>query len=666
MSKQTEHFYEFDAFRLDVTEKCLRRGDELVTLTPKVFETLLILVANNGHVLGKAELMESLWPDSFVEEGSLAQNISLLRKALSENGGGCKYIETVPKRGYRFVADVREVRPDEAAQILYEQLDDGHTSGAEESRPEVVPTVAARPNHDARPARTESAARSRRDLFGAGALLLLLAAGAVAVYLRGRTDGVASPGAPPKSMAVLPFKRLDAGGEDDQSGLGMADALVLKLSGLQQPRVLPTSAVFQYTSRKADALTIGRELGVDAVLDGTIHRTGDRVRVTTQLISLRDGRVLWAGKFDQPFRDIFTMQDAISEQVAAALTPQLSAGERGRLAKRYTQNVEAYQSYMTGVYFWNKRTREAVTKAIEYFRQAISLDPNYALAYAGLSDCYYLSIYNGYDIVPAAEASAQRDAAARQAMALDGSLAESHLAMATCKVVRRDYEGANSEYQTAIELNPNFAMARVRYSYFLLYSLRLDAALTQMQQAQQLDPVSPITNGALGYMLTFARQYDAAVKYSRRALELDPNVTSGHLNLGEAYLQQRQYDLAIAEFQLMSDEQNPERLQTLAYAYAAAGRRSEAESALAALRQLDESDPVAARMRVPPYNIALVYAALGDMNAAFEWLEEEKVNSMTLVMLKYDPQLDPLRADSRFADYLHRHHLDAVLEDASN
>jgi DNA-binding winged helix-turn-helix (wHTH) protein/TolB-like protein/Tfp pilus assembly protein PilF len=661
MSKQTKYFYEFGAFRLDVSEKCLRRGDELVPLTPKVFETLLMLVEHNGHVLGKVELMESLWPDSFVEEGSLAQNISLLRKALSENGSGCKYIETVPKRGYRFVADVSEVRWDEAAQTPHDHRDVRHMSGAAEAQPEAVPAAPAGSNHHVPRVGGQTVARRHRYLFGAGALLLVAAA--VMVYLHGRAGGGAMLGVPLKSIAVLPFKSLDAHGEDDQSGLGMADALVLKLSGLRQPRVLPTSTVFQYTWRKLDALTIGRELGVDAVLDGTIQRTGDGVRVTAQLISLRDdGRVLWAGKFDQPSRDIFTVQDAISEQVAAALTPQLTAGERDHLAKQYTQNVEAYQAYMTGVYFWNKRTKEGVTKAIEYFRLAIGLDPNYALAYAGLSDCYNLSIYNYYDIVPATEASEQRDAAAQKAMALDDSLAEAHLAMATSKLVRSDYEGANSEYRIAVELNPNSAITRVRYAYFLLYSLRLDTALAQMRQAQQLDPISPITNGALGYMLTQARQYDEAVKYCRRALELDPNVISGHFNLGEAYVQQRQYDAAIAEFRLMSEEQSPERLQALAYTYAAAGRRREAEVALATLRQLSAQGPADARTRIPPYNIALVYAALDDIDAAFAWLEQEKVSSMTATLLKYDPQLDPLRTDSRFTDYLRRHHLEAVLE----
>lgn len=283
------------------------------------------------------------------------------------------------------------------------------------------------------------------------------------------------------------------------------------------------------------------------------------------------------------------MQDSIPEQVAEAVAPRLTADERERLAKNYTQNTEAYQAYMTGVYFWSKRSREDIVRAIDYFQQAIQHDPRYALAYAGLSDCYNLSLANYYDIVPADEARRRLEEAALKALELDDALAQSHFAVAAVKEMRRDYEGAYAEYNRAIELSPNFAIARVRYAYFLYYSGRLDRALPQMRRAQEFDPVSPITNGALGFILTMARQYDEALKYCGRALELDPFVIAGRYNLGEAYLQKGQFDEAIAQLRMMPENQRLEALQALAYAYAAAGRRAEAEQALLELARLQRA-----------------------------------------------------------------------------
>ncbi len=655
MSERLRHYYEFGPFRIDVDERVLRRDSEVIPLRPKVFDTLLVLVSHGDHVVPKEDLLKAVWPDSFVEEGSLTQNISSLRKVLEGAEDGRKYIETVPKRGYRFIADVREVLGERALESA-DAVSGAPAAGGEEAGP---PAASSESSEQASSAPRGPAAAKRRArrfyalfILSASALTLLLA-------LHLRDDKTEQP----RSVAVLPFKIIGGDGAD-LTGLGMSDAIALKLGGLKSPTVLPSSSVFKYAGREVDARAAGRELGVEAVLEGAVQRAGDRVRVTSQLVGVRDGRVLWSGKFDAWRNDIFSVQDSISEQVAEAIMPRLTTGERDRLAKQYTRDTEAYQAYMTGVYFWNKRSKPDLTKAIDYFQQAIRKDPNYALAYAGLSDCYNLSLANFYDIVPPAEAAVKEEAAAFKALELDDTLAEAHLTMASVRTMHRDYDGANDEYRRAIELSPNFAIARVRYAYFMFYGMRLGEAIPQLRRAQELDPVSPLTNGALGFMLTMARQSDEAVKYCRRALELDPFVISGHYNLGQALLQKGQFDEAIAEFQLMPDSQRLDSLQSLAYAYAAAGRKADSERTLAELLRLHERGTERERQMVTPYNIALVYAALGDRDDAFLWIEKQRLNPITISALKYDPQMDVLRADPRFGKFLRRHNLEGLLDDS--
>jgi DNA-binding winged helix-turn-helix (wHTH) protein/TolB-like protein/Tfp pilus assembly protein PilF len=656
MNGRQFYTYEFGPFRIDVAEGVLRRGTEIVPLNPKAFDTLLALVRDCGRVVPKEELLKAVWPDSYVEEGSLTQNISVLRKALEGTDGGRKYIETVPRRGYRFVADVHEMRGEGTAEAV--QSGAGAQAVAQADEPaEIQPSVVEAYRQ---PTNSPPGARQRgwklRALM-AGALLLVAAASALQLS----HQRYAPPGESPKSIAVLPFKSITEDGGSDLTGLGMSDAIALKLGGLKSPTVLPASSVFGYVGREADAHAVGRELGVEAVLSGAVQRAGDRVRVTAQLIRVSDGRVLWSRKFDTEYGDVFAAQDSIAEQVAEAITPALTPEDRGRLAKRSTQNTEAYQAYITGVYFAGKRTEEGIAKALDYFQRAIEDDPNYAPAYAGLSDCYFLSSWNKYDIVPAAEAQEKAEAAALKSMELDDTLPEAHLAMATVKISKQDYERAGDEYRLAINLNPNFAIARLRYANFLFYSGHLDQALQQMRRAQELDPVSPLTNGALGSMLITSRQYDEAVKYCRLALELDPLAPSGHYNLGEAYLQKGRYDDAIAELQMMPEPRSPEALQALAYAYAVAGRRAEAETALADILRSIGRESAEDSTGIAYYNIALIYAALGDHERAFAWLDKERINSMLIAALKYDPQLDALRSDPRFADFIRRRNLQNLL-----
>jgi DNA-binding winged helix-turn-helix (wHTH) protein/TolB-like protein/Tfp pilus assembly protein PilF len=651
MGKQALHFYEFGDFRVDVRERLLYRGGEVVPLSPKVFDTLLVLVEHAGHVLEKTELMQMLWPDTFVEESSLAQNVSLLRKALSEGASARQYIETVPKRGYRFAAEVRETKRDER-EALARQAAGAETfaprEGADAATQGAEGMKAAAPGAEGAqgPAPATSARRWRR-VYALPSAVLVIAVAAVFFFAReGRKDG---PGAEraAKSIAVLPFKTLGAEDETELLGLGMADAVIIKLGKLPSPSVLPTGSVIKYTKRDRDALDIGRELGVDALLDGTVQRAGERVRVTAQLVRLSDGKTLWSGKFDRPDGGIFALQDSLSEQLAAALVSELTSDDRQRLARRVTQNAEAYQAYLMGLYFWNRRNEENLSKAIGYLRQATEKDADFALAHALLADCYVLCSANSYKLMPRGEALTRAHESARRALVLDETVAEAHTALAGVKLAYRDFEEAGREFRRAIELNPNYATARVRYGYFLFGSYQLEEAVREMRRAQELDPASPVTNAALAYMLRIARDYDGAIKYNRRALELQPDVIGAHSGIAESYIHKGMFQEAHAEIERVRETDPRLALQLRAYAFAAAARRDEALAIVSELQRANDRDEP-----VPPYNYAIIYAHLGDKDKAFEWLKKGTLSRSARAMLRFDPEMDPLRGDPRYAEIL--------------
>lgn len=562
---------------------------------------------------------------------------------------------------------MKEVRGDsideEETDIILEQRTSARILIQEESREEEraegipvadAPALVAITNH--RPNRT-------RVLLIAGIVLIALGISLV-YFLMSRREVPAGAGTLAGSIAVLPFKPLGAESADELLGLGMADATISKLSNLQQLPVLPTSAVFKYTGREHDPLAVGRELGVDAVLDGTVQHADERVRVTVQLISLREGRTLWSAKFDEQFTNIFAVQDSISEQVARALALQLTPDEKKHLTKRYTENTEAYQSYLMGLYFWNKRTKDGLTKAIDHFQQAIERDANYALAYAGLADSYHLIVYYGYQNSSQEEVYKKAQAAATKALELDETLAEAHTAMAMIQQnYERDAAASEKSLKRALALNPSYATAHQRYAWVLLGSGRLDEAISEMRRAQQLDPVSLTINAALGSMYNFARRYDEAVTQLQRTLMMDPNFSLARYNLGLAYAHKGMYEEAVKEFQKSKelDPDSTDALEALGYVYAVTGRKNEARKVLAELQLM------AKQREVSRYNIALIYAALGQKEQAFEWLEKAAADrSLETIYLRFDPQLDVLKADPRFNEFLRRHDLGYLAAQSSS
>jgi DNA-binding winged helix-turn-helix (wHTH) protein/tetratricopeptide (TPR) repeat protein len=575
-------FYEFGPFRVDPGRRILLRETRPVVLTPKAFDTLLALIENRGRVLEKDELMRLVWADTVVEEANLSQNVFTLRKALGEGPQENAYIATVPRRGYQFVAEVRETP---------------------------VPSV---PTAGLPPQRVE----------------------------------------PPRSLAVLPFTSLGVSTMDDYLGLGMADALITRLGNIRRLSVRPTSAMRPYAGLTPDPVAAGRSLGVDMVLEGSIQCAGERIRVTVQLVSVQAGSPVWGECFDERLTDIFTVQDAIAGRLAAALVSNLTAEERLRVARRDTADHEAYHSYLKGRYHWNTRAEEGLKKAVQHFEQAIARDPGYALAHAGLADCYTLLGSAGYGVLPPAEALDRARAAATKALEVDPDLAEAHTSLALVKF-RLDWDWglAETEFRRAIQLSPGYASAHHFYGLYLSAMGRATEAVASLRLAQELDPLSLIIGAALARVFHFARQYERAFEQCLKTLEMDPQFAEAHMNLALVYVQRSMFAEAVERLQRATATagRRPLMQAILGYVHGLSGDVDQAR------RTLDELGGLAAEGRIPMLYLVYPCIGLGETERAFELLETAyRERSGLLVFLKVEPIFDTLRADPRFEDLLRR------------
>jgi DNA-binding winged helix-turn-helix (wHTH) protein/TolB-like protein/Flp pilus assembly protein TadD len=632
----SKRFYGFGPFRVDTVNHVLLRDGEALPLKPKVFDTLLVLVENRGRVLDKDEMMSRLWPDAIVEEANLTQNIYLLRKVLGEEPQGEAYIETMPKRGYRFVASVCELEA-ESSDLVLEEHTRSHVI-VEEQRGQISRRAEGVSGFLSR-------TTPRQRIVALTVMAVVLAGAVIYAWVSKEPKPVAGPAV--KSMAVLPFKPLGSDGADEALGFGMADTLITRLSNIRQLIVRPTSSVRKFTSPGQDLLAAGRELKVDAVLEASIQRAGDRVRVTLRLVRVSDGASLWAGKFDEQADDYLAVQDRISERVARALVPRMTGEEQKLLSKRYTENAEAYQLYMRGRYHWGKINSADWNKAIEYFNRAIEKDPDYALAYTGLADAYVSIVADS--LLAKTEAIPKAKQAAMTALKLDDALAEAHVSLGRIKAFYDwDWSGAEREFERAIELNPNSGDAHREYAGYLTTVGRNEQAITEAKQARELDPLSLLANYHVAWALISARRYDEAIEQSRQALGTFPQA---HYWIGMAYIGKERYGEAIAEFEQKLSLAKDDTITRahLGYAYGASGRRGEAERVLTELKELFK------QQQASPYYVAIIYAGLGEKDQAFEWLEKAyREHSRPLGGLKVNPVWDNLRLDTRFADLLRR------------
>ena len=658
MTAGVKPIYRFADFTLDAGERRLLHGEHEVYLPPKTFDMLLYLVEHHGHLIKKDELLDALWADTFVTEAALTQRIKDVRDKLEDDAHEPHYIKTIPRMGYKFIAEVETITEAIGAEEFEEEFTAirvVETQQDEETGPGDEVSEAQRRSATATeqvPARLSARTTSRRS---PQMLLVALAAGVVLagliLFAYSLWPKPPQPARPIKSLAVLPFKPLVAGSRDEAFEMGLADTLITRLGSLREIAVRPLSAVRQYTDLEQDAVAAGREQRVDAVLDTSFQRSGERIRVTVRLLNVKDGTALWTYKHDEQFTDLFAVQDAIAEQLAGVLALKLTGEERQLLAKRYTDNSEAYQAYLKGRFFWQKRTGDAAKKAVDYFSQSIRLDPNYALAYAGLSDTTAILGDSGF--IPIEESRQKALALATKALELDDTLAEAHATVALAIVdYHRDWPAGERHFRRAIALNPSYAEAHEWYASHLSCRGRHEEAIAEAQRAQELDPLSLNATRILGFIFFNARQYDRAIEQLQTTLDLDPDNGLSHFFLGLVYVHMGRHEEALSEFQkvyTLSGGRAVEAVTLLGYTYAIAGQRDKAEACLG------ELDELATRRHVAAFPRAVIYVGLGEKERAFEWLEKAYAKrDWQLRFLKVMQIFDPLRSDPRFIDLLKR------------
>src|SRR5215510_335614 len=631
-----KRIYLFADFTLDVNEHRLLRESEEIYLQPRTFETLVYLIEHHGHLATKKELLDALWADTFVTENALSRCIKEVREALGDDAHQPRYIKTVPRVGYKFIADVEEASDPCPAT----ELSPTDRLGTNEYLKEKVEVEQQKTTVE--PNRYGLADFiTRRVVFSAIAGMALIG---IVLLIYASREKYTQPSSQLTSIAVLPFKPLGENARDESLELGIADALITTLGQVRQLTVRPTSAVRKYTALDQDPLLAGREQQVDAVLEGSIQRLQDEIRVTVRLLRVTDGAQLWSNKFDEKSTDILIIQDSISEQVARTLAVKLTGEEKGLLTKRYTSDPEAYQFYLKGRYFLNRSTGQDFRRSIEYFQKAANKDPNFALAYAGLADSY--AQLGSFSLVEMKGSYESARTAAMNALRRDENLSEAHASLGYIMMSYYwDWPEAEKQFKKAIDLNANYGMAHNWYSQYLAFMGRSDEAIKEAQRAQQIDPLSPWNNSA--FVSFLGRRYENAIHESQKTLELDPNFAVAHMIIGLSHVEQKNYQQGISELQ--KAKTNPDSEALLAYAYASAGHHPEAQAILAELEKLSKQKYVAS------FPIAAVYGALGKRDEAFKQLEKAYAErSWAMGMLKVNPVFDSLRSDPRFSELLQR------------
>jgi TolB-like protein/DNA-binding winged helix-turn-helix (wHTH) protein/Flp pilus assembly protein TadD len=618
----------FGVFEADLSSGELRKSGVRVKLHAQPFQVLSVLLQHPGELVTRQQLSKELWAeDTFVDsEQGLATAISKIREALGDSADNPRYVETLPRRGYRFIANVTEIdtasgpRPELAASSL---------------------TVQA----------AELATRKRRPWASARNIVVtavvVVAVALAAIWLR-RGAPRASTGI--RSIAVLPWDSLSGDASQDYFADGMTDELITELGQISSLRVISRTSVMRYKHAHESLPQIARELKVDAIVEGTILRSGDRVRITAQLIEASADRHLWAENYEGDLRDTLALQNKVARTVAEKIRINLTPREKTVLTNAPVVNPGAYEAYLKGRYFWNKRTAESLGKAKEYFADATTKDPTYARAYSGLADTYALLGDWEYAAMPAREALPKAKAAAMKALELDNALGEAHISLAFLSDgFDWDWDSADREFRRGIELNPSYATGHHWYAWHLILRGRNTEAITEMRKAQNLDPLSLIINADLAELLLIAHSYDESIQQSRKTIDMEPGFALAHNQLAQAYLQKQIIDPAIAELQqaIQLSGGSVACTANLARAYAAAGRRTEAERLLRDLKKHSTA------VHSNAAEISIIYAALGDKDKAMTWLEksyDERFNPGLLLR----PGFDPLRQDPRFRDLLRR------------
>jgi TolB-like protein/DNA-binding winged helix-turn-helix (wHTH) protein/Flp pilus assembly protein TadD len=626
----------FGVFELDLRAGELRKRGLRVRLQQQPFQILVMLLEHAGQVVGRDELQKKLWPaETFVDfDHGLNKAINKIREALGDSAESPRFVETVARRGYRFLADVRVV--DAAPAGSSEVPPPAHAAAGTGDR-----------QHDGAPAarltpRVPSRAWKMPVLLVA--LVLVASLGSWTLYTRNR------PSPAIRSLAVLPLENLSSDPSQDYFADGMTDELISDLGQISALRVISRTSMMAYKRTRKSVPQIARELNVDAVVEGTVLRAGDQVRITAQLIEGPADRHVWSQSYQGALRNTLALQKDVARAIADQIRISVNAQEQAALRSVTVVNPVAYESYLKGRYFWNKRTADSLKVALRYFNEAIDEDSNYAQAYSGLADTYALLGDWQYAVMTPKEALPKAKAAAVKALELDGTLGEAHNSLAFClDGFDWDFEAAGKEFRRSIELNPGYATAHHWYAWHLALVRRFDEAIREMRRAESVDPLSLVINADLAELLALAHSYDESIRQSRKTIEMDPNFGLAHNHLGQAYLQKHMNAEAVTELQqaVRLSGESPTCIANLARAYVASGKRSEAAKLLGDLK----------RRSTPGHSyaseIAVIYGSLGDIDEAMRWLErgyEERFNPGVLLR----PGLDALRSEPRFEQLVRR------------
>src|SRR5579863_4420252 len=617
--------YRFDQFELLSDEGELRTGSSCTRLQEKPLRLLTVLLENPQRLVTREQLRERMWESNTFVDYELGINVAVkkARDALGDSAENPRFIQTVAKRGYRFLAQV---------EVTYQEVSAPAVS--------IPPSGAASPAALPEAAPVRGLAIHRRWIFALLAIVVLCSLGLWLFANRQQAPRI-------HSLAVLPLRDLSPDSGQEYFADGITEELITNLAQTLPLRVISRTSVMRYKRTEKPISEIARELGVEAIVEGAVARSGNQVTVTVQLIDATEDRHLWAQTYHRDLGDLLGMEAELAQRIASQVGATLTSDHEIKFKKSRPIDPMVYELYMKGRYFWNKRTEEGVTKAAEFFQQAVELDTNYAPAYAGLADCY---LFGQPATLPPKVLAVKIKELATRALEIDDSLGEAH---ATLGLLSQNFEWdwakAEREYKRAIDLNPNYATAHHWYGEELKLTGRFEKAHEQMKLASDLDPLSLAIIRDTGNLYYAERRYDRAVEYFRKALEMDPNFVVAHVDLGLVYAQKGEFSTALAELQKARQQQEDRyQIPALGYVYAISGKRREAQ------KTLDDLKILSKRRYVFPTDYALIYVGLGDKDKAFEWLENAYYEGGLLVGLKTDPRWDSLRTDSRFADLLKR------------
>jgi TolB-like protein/DNA-binding winged helix-turn-helix (wHTH) protein/Tfp pilus assembly protein PilF len=620
----------FGIYELDLKNGELRKAGQRLKLQPQPFKVLTILAVRAGETVTREEIQRQVWGEElFVDfERGLNVCIQQIRGALNDDADAPRYIETLPKRGYRFLAAVEKL--ENPVQTAHPAVASQQLAAVPSTHPKV----------------------KRLSLAVALVSVVLLISALFYFAKISNRFPFRTAAKSIRSLAVLPFDNFSGDPEQQYFADGMTEALIAELGQIRDLRVPSRTSVMLYKRANKPLRQIAQELSVDALLEGSVTRSGDRVEITVQLLDGSRDQHLWGGTYDRDFRDVLALQHELARAITAELKVSFSPQEQQHLKSSVPVNADAYAAYLHGRYYWYKRTIEGFQKSVQYYQQAVAADSNYAPAYAGLADAYALLGSSPNDGLPPNEAMPKAKAAAQKALQLDDGLAEAHASLAYISMVYDwNWASAQKEFKRAIELNPNYAGAHEWYAEFLAARGRESEALSEMKRARDADPLLVLMHAAVAEALYYSRRYDDVISQCQQTLELDPDYPLAHFHLGRAYMGKNMYSEAIAEYQKAQATlgETPAIVMAIGYANAKAGDRTAARKALEQLRAQSK------RRYVPALYLAAIYTGLGDSDAGLSWLEKAyREHSDYLIYLKVDPMADTLRSSPRFQAILQK------------